>query len=151
MILSHSFPVLFLTLVPFWRVAITVHITIQSKLQLYLKLKFGYSQPPFEEIHMMDLKSEAQRISAYSQHLWAPEPSFHSNFDFRMGCSQTKVCFHDKCSLLLVLFVAQMVKNLPAMQENWARSLGWEDSLEEGNSNPRQYSCLENPRDRGAW
>ena len=28
--------------------------------------------------------------------------------------------------------VAQMVKNLPAMQETWVRSLGWEDPLEEG-------------------
>ena len=27
--------------------------------------------------------------------------------------------------------VAQMVKNLPAMQEMWGRSLGWEDPLEE--------------------
>ena len=27
--------------------------------------------------------------------------------------------------------VAQMVKNLPAMQETWVQSLGWEDSLEE--------------------
>ena len=26
--------------------------------------------------------------------------------------------------------VAQMVKNLPAMQETWYQSLGWEDSLE---------------------
>ena len=26
---------------------------------------------------------------------------------------------------------AQMVKNLPAMQETWVRSLGWEDPLEE--------------------
>ena len=26
--------------------------------------------------------------------------------------------------------VAQMVKNLPAMQENWVQSLGWEDPLE---------------------
>ena len=26
--------------------------------------------------------------------------------------------------------VAQMVKNLPAMQETWLRSLGWEDPLE---------------------
>ena len=26
--------------------------------------------------------------------------------------------------------VAQMVKNLPAMQETWVRALGWEDSLE---------------------
>ena len=27
---------------------------------------------------------------------------------------------------------AQMVKNPPAMQETWIRSLGWEDSLEKG-------------------
>ena len=26
--------------------------------------------------------------------------------------------------------VAQMVKNPPAMRENWARSMGWEDALE---------------------
>ena len=26
---------------------------------------------------------------------------------------------------------AQMVKNLPAMQETWMHSLGWEDPLEE--------------------
>ena len=26
--------------------------------------------------------------------------------------------------------VAQMVKNLPAIQETWVRSLGWEDPLE---------------------
>ena len=25
-----------------------------------------------------------------------------------------------------------MVKNLPAMQETWIQSLGWEDALEEG-------------------
>ena len=28
--------------------------------------------------------------------------------------------------------MAQTVKNLPAMWETWLRSLGWEDSLEEG-------------------
>ena len=28
--------------------------------------------------------------------------------------------------------VAQRVKRLPAMQENWVRSLGWEDPLEKG-------------------
>ena len=27
--------------------------------------------------------------------------------------------------------VAQLVKNPPAMQETWIRSLGWEDPLEE--------------------
>ena len=30
-------------------------------------------------------------------------------------------------------------------------SLGWKDSPGEGNGNPLQYSCLENPMDRGAW
>ena len=28
--------------------------------------------------------------------------------------------------------VAQLVKNLPAMQETWVQSLGWEDPLEKG-------------------
>ena len=29
-------------------------------------------------------------------------------------------------------FVAQLVKNPPAMPETWVRSLGWEDPLENG-------------------
>ena len=28
--------------------------------------------------------------------------------------------------------IAQMVKNLPAVQETWVRYLGWEDTLEKG-------------------
>ena len=28
--------------------------------------------------------------------------------------------------------VAQMVKNLPAVQETWVQYLGWEDALEKG-------------------
>ena len=31
--------------------------------------------------------------------------------------------------------VAQLVKNLPAMQETWVLSLGWEDTLEMGKAN----------------
>ena len=46
--------------------------------------------------------------------------------------------------------VAQTVKNLPAMQETQVRSLGGERSGE-GNGNPLQDSCLENPKDGGAW
>ena len=47
--------------------------------------------------------------------------------------------------------VAQMVKNLPAVQETGVRSLGQEDPLVKGMANPLQYSCLENPMDRGTW
>ena len=50
----------------------------------------------------------------------------------------------------LSALVAQMVKNLPAMWETRVRSLGREDPLE-GNDNPLQCSCLENPMDREAW
>ena len=38
-----------------------------------------------------------------------------------------------------------MVKNLPASQETQVRTLGWENPLEQGNSYPLQYSCLEYP------
>ena len=31
-----------------------------------------------------------------------------------------------------VSLMAQLVKNLPAMQETWVRSLSWEDPLEKG-------------------
>ena len=47
--------------------------------------------------------------------------------------------------------VAQMVKNLPAVQETWVQPLGWGRSPREGNGNPLQDSCLENSVDRGAW
>ena len=36
--------------------------------------------------------------------------------------------------------MAQKVKNLPAMQETWVQSLGWEDSLGGGYGNPLQCS-----------
>ena len=42
--------------------------------------------------------------------------------------------------------MAQIVKNMPAMQET-----GWEDFPGEGNGNPLPYFVLENSMDRGAW
>ena len=50
--------------------------------------------------------------------------------------------------------VALVVKNLPANAGDIrdAGSIpGSERSPGEGNGNPLQYSCLENPMDRGAW
>ena len=47
-----------------------------------------------------------------------------------------------------------MVKNLPAMQvdiRDPGSIPGPGRYPEEGNGNPFQYSCLENPMDRGAW
>ena len=47
--------------------------------------------------------------------------------------------------------VAQMVKNLPVMQETQFPSQGQDDPPEEEMTTPLQYSCLENPMGRGAW
>ena len=41
--------------------------------------------------------------------------------------------------------MAHLVKNLPAMQETWVQSLGWEDPLEKATQ--LQYSGLENSVD----
>ena len=47
--------------------------------------------------------------------------------------------------------VALVVKNLPVNAGD-ARDAGWiSGSPGEGDGNPLQYSCLENPMDREAW
>ena len=47
--------------------------------------------------------------------------------------------------------VAQMVKNLPEMQETWVQSLGWEDPLEESMATQSSMLAWRIPMDRGAW
>ena len=47
--------------------------------------------------------------------------------------------------------VAQMVKNLLAMQENWVWSLSWEDPLEDSIATHSSILVWRIPVDRGAW
>ena len=62
------------------------------------------------------------------------------------GVAKSQTGLSDWTELILV---AQMVKNLLAMQETWVWSLGQKDSLEKWMAT--QYSCLENFMDKGAW
>ena len=60
------------------------------------------------------------------------------------------------CTLRFVwtYHLALMVKNLPANAGDARDAVlipGQEDPPGVGNSNPVQYSCLENAMDRGAW
>ena len=48
-------------------------------------------------------------------------------------------------------FVAQMVKNPPAMRETWVEPLGWEDPLEEGMATHASIQAWRIPLDRGGW
>ena len=54
--------------------------------------------------------------------------------------------FYSNYKWSIASLVAQMVKNLPAMQETWVKKVPWRQEWL-----PLQYSCLENPMDRGAW
>ena len=47
--------------------------------------------------------------------------------------------------------MTQLVKNLPAMQETWVGSLGWEDPLQEGMATHSSVLAWRIPTDRGAW
>ena len=45
----------------------------------------------------------------------------------------------------------KVVKNPPAMQETWVRSLSWGDPLEEGMATHSSILAWRIPMDRGAW
>ena len=47
--------------------------------------------------------------------------------------------------------VTQMIKNLPAMQRTWVRSLGQEDPLEKAMANHSSILAWRIPMDRDAW
>ena len=61
-------------------------------------------------------------------------------------CSDLFVGMYPRASL-----VAQQKKNLPANAGDGGSIPGSGRSPGEGNGNLLQYSCLENPMDRGAW
>ena len=48
-------------------------------------------------------------------------------------------------------FTCRRVKNPPATQETWVRSLGWEDPLEEGRATHSSILGWRIPMDRGDW
>ena len=68
-------------------------------------------------------------------------------------CSPGAGCYHG-LTLFGAFQMALVVKNLPANAGD-VRDEGsvpaWERSSAGGSGKPLQYSCLENPKDRGAW
>ena len=54
-------------------------------------------------------------------------------------------------SYIYISLVAPMVKNPSVVRENWVRSLGWEDPLEQGMATHSSTLAWRIPMDRGAW
>ena len=52
---------------------------------------------------------------------------------------------------LTCLVRGSVLNNVPVYVEDASSIPGSERFPEEGNGNPLQYSCLENPTDRGTW
>ena len=84
--------------------------------------------------------------------------SLHFMFAAPQQHTHTRTHTHTVLHTLLDIFraslVAQRLKHLPAMRETWVWSLGLipgSARSPEGNGNPLQYSCLENPMDGGVW
>ena len=53
--------------------------------------------------------------------------------------------------ILQASLVAQTIKSLPVMRETWVRSLGWEDSLEEGMATHTNNLAWRISMDRESW
>ena len=51
----------------------------------------------------------------------------------------------------MVSLLAQTVKNLPAVQETWVQSLGWNNPLEQGMGTHSSILAWRIPIDREAW
>ena len=65
--------------------------------------------------------------------------------------SRVRLCVTPWTTAILPFPGDSVVKNLPANAGDPDSIPGWGRSSGEGNGNPLQYSCLEDPMDRGAW
>ena len=117
---------------------------IVTSCQVIVALKSGEWTELYRTARENDLSSNISKCPHLSfHHKWRSKAQSQN-----IIIQNTNSHFIDIRSLLLVpraSLVAQLVKNLPAMQETWVRSLGWEDLLEKGKGYPPQYSGLENP------
>ena len=81
---------------------------------------------------------------------WSLVPLPFLNLAWTSGSLQFMYCWSLAWrifSITMVSLVAQLVKNLPVIQESWVQSLGWEDSPGEEKGYPLHYSGLKNSKD----
>ena len=99
-----------------------------------------------------------QMITSFNSTQGKAVPRFHpsSSSEEKKDSLELILCLLNQASIFFFLLdptkdlplVAQRVKRLPTMLSSIP---GLRRSLGEGNGTLLQYSCLENPMDRGAW
>ena len=85
---------------------------------------------------------------------WKKPESYSQKKATNMGLSSPAmwllpICYSSK--LQQASLTAQLVKESACKVGDRGLIPGWRRSPGEGNGNPLQYSCLENPMDRGPW
>ena len=93
------------------------------------------------------------------QREWQPTPVFlpgkshekKSLVSYSPWVTRVRYDLATKPPLVITSLVTQMARSLPVVWETRIGSLGLGRSTGEGNGNPLQYSCLENPMNREAW
>ena len=104
--------------------------------------------------HHQDVTSPARSLSGSrenSNHCFQLEPEDRSTVS-RCSWKIPNLSFGFPYVAQRASLVAQMVKKLPAMQEMRVQSIpGSRRSPGESSDHLLQYSCLENPMDRGSW
>ena len=127
-----------------------VHLLWKSVWQFLKYLNAGLPHDPailLQGVYSKELKTGLKQIlvhqcTKFIAALFTIEkswkwPSVHQHIKKHTICGiymQWNIISHKKNSDVLIhatTLLAQLVKNLPAVQETWVRSLGWEDLLEE--------------------
>ena len=120
-----------------------------------LNLPTGLRPPRTITAPSCTLPSESSALAFSASWLRDFQPYFLSLSD-HICQMELMISMRSLCKAMIKMrdysLVAQMVKNLFAVWETQVQSFNPGSGRSgEGDSNPLQYSCLENPMDRGAW
>ena len=112
------------------------------------KINWNLKQPEQHKVFCSSWLTMSESLKSYSLLLAS---LFKHSMETEERQLMVKMCqlwtitvINSSLSALRASFVAQPVKNLPAMRETWVWSLGWQDPLE---GYPLQYPSLENSMD----
>ena len=118
-----------------------------------LRLPGAWALAPRLPVSVQPLPSPSKVRSKMSNYI-SLHPIHFIEFPCTISCINVLLwdwlCLRRGNAVLWASLVAQMVKNLPAMQETGVQSLGWEDPLEKGMTTHSGILGLKNSMGRGA-
>ena len=110
----------------------SLQVNVLASILLLSVLWFAH-QDLLQNLPAILLTTNTSNTMEFNQIIQAKWQScFYCNINLMQGPSMGPVKIAAFYVTYVAALVARAVKNQPAVQETWAQSLGWEDSLEEG-------------------